>query len=177
MADIDLNVELGPQFTIEVAHSMGGAGVAVNTPFVLGVAAPVEQTFTIVAGVKSSSLFSGGGNPGNPDFNLNMQIAANANLSLYRAVTLTGIYCQPTVEGLSQYAGVTLSAIALATTGKIAKSGLISEGSWTWTVDAPIFIGVDGVLTQTAGSLPMRRIGWATSATQINLDPYPMIGD
>jgi hypothetical protein len=88
------------------------------------------------------------------------------------------MYTQPDADSLAAYAGVTRMATVAGDPINVVRSGLISEGAWNWTPNAPIFIAANGVLTQTqptAGN-PVRRIGWAISATELNLDPYPIIG-
>lgn len=163
---MNLTLELGPQFTIEVVES-------IDQQLSIGLSEPITQQFTLVAGVKSSSLFAVAGSTAT---NLTVSITSAMALGLFRAVTFSGIYCEPDIDSLSEYAGVTTVAVGLGETTKVVKSGLITEGSWSWTPNAPIFVGTLGVLTQTPGALPIRRIGWAISATQIILDPFPIIG-
>lgn len=103
-------------------------------------------------------------------------ITAAQALGLYRAVTIDGFYADTTTPAsLNKYAGITTTALSLGEEKYVVKAGLMTEAGWTWTPDAPIFIGTNGTLTQTPVSGPMRRIGWAISATQINLDPFPTI--
>lgn len=171
-AQFDLSVEMGPMFTINVAHSMATGSSNVSPPFQINVSEPIEQTFTLVAGVKSSSLFSGGAeSPTN-----NVSVIAAQPLGVYRAVEITGIYCEPNISSLSRYAGVTRFAVTTGEKASVARAGLITDGGWNWTPDVPIFVGASGVLTQVSLTVPVRRIGWAVSPTQINLDPFPTIG-
>lgn len=160
MADvIDLTAELGPLFELVVE---------------------AEEPFTLQVGTKTSSLFAGGGEvgPRGPAGDSGtLVVTSSESLGLYRAVTIDGYYCEPNANSLSNYAGVTTVAVASGVETSLLRTGLLSEPTWTWNPNAPVFVGASGTLTQAAGTVPMRRIGWAFSATQINLDPQPMIGN
>lgn len=103
-------------------------------------------------------------------------VTATEPLGAYRAVEIGGVLCNLTIESFARYAGITRVATPTGETTYVAKEGLITEPGWNWTVDQPIFIGANGTLTQTPPPAPIRRIGWAISTTQINLDPFPTIG-
>lgn len=67
-----------------------------------------------------------------------------------------------TVLGISR--GAALDGAIL----QVQNGGLMTESSWSWTVDQPIFCGVNGVLTQTAPTVGFQLIvGVATSATSM----------
>ncbi len=107
---------------------------------------------------------------------LDVIVTAAISLSLYRAVTGDGLYCEPTQPSLERYAGVTKVAVSPGNDVSLIRVGKLTDNMWSWTPDAPIFVGASGVLTQVSASSPVRRIGWAMSATQINFDPFPTIG-
>lgn len=72
------------------------------------------------------------------------------------------------VAGASSILGITLHAAEAEAPINVAASGEIFEPSWAWVVDAPIFVGVAGVLTQTpppTGFLLV--VGVATSPTSM----------
>jgi hypothetical protein len=50
---------------------------------------------------------------------------------------------------LAVVVGVTLGACSLGATADVIRSGEIIEPSWTWVPGLPIFLGLNGVLTQT----------------------------
>jgi len=149
--EVNITQDLGPQFTVAAA----------------------SEQLTLEVGVKSSSLFSLVVN--NPSSSDGIEVIAKTTIGAYKAVTQNGYICQPTLADVSNYAGITTVAYVLNDTMTAVRTGRLTEASWLWTPNTPIFIGVDGVLTQTVPSYPIRRIGWAVSATQINLDPYPII--
>lgn len=93
----------------------------------------------------------------------------------HRAIAGDGTLCAPERGNLSNFAGITLGANVAGTDATIQRFGVISDAAFSFTPDAPLYIGADGVLTETITS-PVRRIGVAVSATQINLDPFPTIG-
>jgi len=64
--------------------------------------------------------------------------------------------------------GITRGAVVLGDIVQIQVTGLMTEPSWAWTSDAPVFVGAAGVLTQTSPSTGYTLIvGIATSPTQI----------
>ena len=120
----------------------------------------------------------GTGPSGDVSNTLDVTITAQEPLEVFRAVGYNGMYTQPVADSLIIYAGITRIAATINDPINVVRSGLMTENSWTWTPNAPIFIEIDGTLTQTqplAGN-PIRRIGWAISLTEVVLDPYPIIG-
>lgn len=72
------------------------------------------------------------------------------------------------VPSASSVLGITLHAAEDGDQINVAASGEIVEPSWAWVIDAPIFVGVAGVLTQTpppTGFLLV--VGVATSPTSM----------
>lgn len=112
------------------------------------------------------------GEQGLPGFSTNV-IAAEA-LGGNRAVTVDGFHANP--EDADRFGGITLTSGVLGATVGVLVKGLMTEGSWNWTPDQPIFIGPNGVLTQSPSTTGLiRRIAWAMSPTQINVDLMPPI--
>lgn len=72
------------------------------------------------------------------------------------------------VDGASSILGITLHAAEAEAPINVAASGEIFEPSWAWVVDAPIFVGVAGVLTQAPPSTGFQLVvGVATSPTSM----------
>ncbi len=68
--------------------------------------------------------------------------------------------------------GMTLGAAILDAAIDIQTFGEITESSWTWTLGQSIYLGVDGLLTQTPPTSPalfQRVVGFPLSATSIFL--------
>jgi len=64
--------------------------------------------------------------------------------------------------------GITRGAVVEGALAQIQTGGLMTEVSWAWTPDAPVFVGAVGVLTQTAPLAGFNLIvGVATGPTQI----------
>jgi hypothetical protein len=58
--------------------------------------------------------------------------------------------------------------VAAGALAQIQTGGLMSEGSWSWIPDLPVFVGAAGTLTQVAPLAGFNLIvGIATSSTQI----------
>ena len=148
MTDINLSAVLGPRYEI------------------------------VPLGVGVGSGHGSGGLPISVSGTLDVAVTVQEAVGAYRAVGYDGRYSQPNTDSLAAYAGITQMAAIAGASITVVRSGLITESVWTWTPNTPVFIETDGALTQTqllTGN-PIRRIGWAISATEINLDPYPIIG-
>ena len=150
MTELNLNAELGPRYVLSFQQG--------------------TNTFNLNIG----SAASGGGYT--PSGTLDVALIAGQNLNAWRAVGYDGLFTQPNRDSLSKYAGVTRAATNQGDSLSVVRIGFLSEDSWTWTPNAPVFCTTDGVLTQSVPVGILRRIGWAISPTQINLDPYPIIG-
>jgi hypothetical protein len=83
---------------------------------------------------------------------------ASLTLSGHRAVVLqpdgTFIYDDSTLLGL-RFAppALTLGAASVGATVSAIIFGYVSEPSWAWTPEEPVFLGPQGILTQVAPSL------------------------
>lgn len=112
------------------------------------------------------------GDRGLPGFSTT--VLAAEPLGGHRAVTVTGFHANP--EDADLLAGITSAAGVLGSTVDVTVKGLMSEPSWNWTPGQPVFIGSLGVLTQIPSTTGLiRRIAWAVSATEINVDLMPPI--
>lgn len=68
--------------------------------------------------------------------------------------------------------GLTLGAAALDETVSVQRSGEVTEPSWSWTLEQPVYLGANGLLTQTAPTSPalfQRIVGFPTAATKLFL--------
>lgn len=165
MSELDINATFGPRYEVVINNDQ----VEIDDNFDLTLQVSEPLRIAVGTGYNINPVSTG---------TLDVTITAMEAVGQYRAVGYDGMYTQPDADSLAAYAGVTRMATIPGDPINVVRSGLITEGAWTWTPDAPIFIGADGVLTQTqptAGN-PVRRIGWAISATELNLDPYPIIG-
>jgi hypothetical protein len=71
--------------------------------------------------------------------------------------------------------GVTTGAAALGAEVEIARAGPLSNAAWAWVPGEPIWLGVDGLLTQSPPEADLaaqfgQRIGIATLPTQVWVD-------
>lgn len=101
-------------------------------------------------------------------------VVATAALGGHRVVTVEGQHAEP--DDANLVAGITTASASIGETADVVVKGLIEEGSWSWTPDAPVFIGAAGVLTQSPSTTGLiRRIAWAVSPTVINVDIMPPV--
>ena len=92
-----------------------------------------------------------------------------------------GLFSQPTVESLSNYAGVTRSATVIGDPIDVVRAGRMAGGSVELDSEpAHLHLSArrahSGAFLSGVGVTGVRRIGWAIDANTINLDPYPIIG-
>lgn len=127
------------------------------------------------------------GPPGPPGAAGSNAIFATGNaatvLSGHRVVT-------PAADGTLGYASndnlahlaaplwVTIGAVASGAPVDALMFGPMTEPSWSWT-PGPVYLGVNGVLTQTAPAAPaalfLAQVGVATSPTSLVVDRVPSI--
>jgi hypothetical protein len=147
MSDILATIQLVDNIAATVADSMPSIDV------VLGSAqGPPGPNTTLVSGIASIAL------------------------SGHRLVTVNGsgelIYADNTTAShATKVLGLTLGAASIGAATNVKTYGEVTEPSWTWTMDSPIYLGANGVLTQTAPATGFILIvGFPLSATTIFLD-------
>ena len=166
MSDVLINANFPPEYEIVIATDV----VDVDSNFNLTLQQSEPLRLNVGTGWNISNLAGSG--------TLDVTIIAQEIVNAYRAVGYDGYFTQPNADSLAAYAGVTRMATIIGDPIDVVRHGLMTEAGWTWTPNLPVFITTDGVLTQTqpGAGIPVRRIGWAISATELNLDPYPIIG-
>ena len=103
-----------------------------------------------------------------------LQYPAGAALSGHRMVVLEAglaIYAdKDTPAHAGKVLGMTTGAAALGELATIQTGGELTEPSWAWTLDQPIFVGVTGTLTQTPPATGfVLTVGFPITATKIFL--------
>lgn len=166
---LNINAEAGARFNLTASQpslALTLTMVAECTPSQqITVEPPTNFTLTVgdTAGGISAITSTG---------TLDVAITASEALGQFIAVTVDGFLCQPNEDSLSRYAGVTRSPIAVGQAGSVVKEGLITNNGWSFTAGQPVYVSTSGQLTQSLTSYPFRRIGYAVSPTQLNLDPF-----
>ena len=117
------------------------------------------------------------GLPGAPGGAAAITVAGEA-LGGHRAVifdaTGTARYASNTNPAhLGRFAGITQSAAVSGADVLLATSGsMVVEPSWAWVADAPVYLGANGLPTQTAPTSGfMQILGMALNATTLFLNP------
>lgn len=114
------------------------------------------------------------------------RFVADAALSGHRAVirTATGIdYADAAIAAhCGQVIGITTGAVTASEVGEICAGGDIDEPSWDWTPGLAVFLGLNGLLTQTPPTLATaafsQELGFAVSPTKLFVqlrDPIALI--
>jgi hypothetical protein len=98
---------------------------------------------------------------------------ADENLSGGKVVVMNEnnkfIYADNTnVTHAGRIAGITTGAIMQNSDGMVIASGLLIEPVWAWNINEPIFLGLNGALTQIEPTIGfLQVIGVATSTTSM----------
>jgi len=75
---------------------------------------------------------------------------------------------------------ITQGAVTAGQPATVLAYGALTESSWVWIPGVPLFLGADGLLTQTPpvapGALFSAQVGTATSPTSAFFDRQPSIG-
>lgn len=99
--------------------------------------------------------------------------AVAADVEKYRVVRLGSdgrVQHASNTDSVSRNAvfGVTLSAAVLGGRVPIVTAGEIEDDLWSWTMNSPVYVGADGVLTQTAPASGYSLIvGYPSSTTTL----------
>ena len=84
--------------------------------------------------------------------NEEVSFVASTALGGHRAVRMSGgslVYADNTeISDAALVLGITLNSAAPGELVQIQQAGFIEESSWSWTPDQPIFLSVNGLLTQ-----------------------------
>lgn len=83
-----------------------------------------------------------------------VQCTVGEALGGHRVVVLNAaaaaVYASNAVpEHLHKVLGLTTGAVILGAEATVQTGGEMTEPTWAWTLDAPIFLGANGLLTQT----------------------------
>jgi hypothetical protein len=67
--------------------------------------------------------------------------------------------------------GITLSATLTGNTAQVLQIGKVTNNTWSWTPDQPLFVGSNGDMTQTPPATGfVQVVGVAVTATEINFE-------
>lgn len=159
--------------SIDPDQSVGTDGdfyINTSSSFLFGPKLTVWPTGVSLVGPKGDSS-TGTGSSSNI-----FQKEAGVTLSGHRAVLLdmnnTAIYASNDMTAFGiRVLGITTTAAILGTDVNIQTAGEIIEPTWNWDVTKPIYLGLDGYLTQTPPSSGFVLIvGFPSSSTSIIVD-------
>ena len=161
--------------TLVLTQTVANSSVITNT-----------ATTLVVQGTQYGTVVSGGsqgpqGAPG-PSSELTTVIAGT-NISGDRGIVLNSagraIYADSnTMSHGNKFAGVSQGAAIMGFAVDIKRFGEMTEPTWNWTVDQPVYLGAGGLLTQTVPVSPAKFsiiVGMATAATKLFINPMPPI--
>lgn len=172
MSDLDLNMELGPQFTIEVKRDAAN----VEDGMLEVELQPAQQEMTLEVGSRVGTISDYRGT-GAADNNVTVTVTLAQPVGIYYGVTYQGVIVDPTdISSLSKYAGLMPKSGIVGEQVNVVRTGLLKDSNWTWTPNQPLFISPTGIITQVVPTGVIRRIGWAITPNEISLDLYPIIG-
>ena len=140
----------------------------------------VEDTLVVVQEVTEQHFVFGGeqgpqgiqGIPG-PTGGVSLIYPAGVALGGHRMVILDdaglAVYADNTIAAhANKVLGMTTGAASLGASATIQTGGELTEPSWTWTLDVPIYLSANGLLTQTPPTTGFSLIvGFPITATKI----------
>lgn len=113
-----------------------------------------------------------------------MTLPSDHSLSGHRVVaSVSGslVYASRTnLDCINNVIGILKDAVTAGEVASIQYRGYMDEPSWTWQLDKPIFVGLDGYMTQVPPSVGFsQQIATVISATRIliNIQEPIVIGD
>lgn len=117
--------------------------------------------------------------PGGSDLGSNIVRPTVGALGGHRVVFLdeqgrAGYASNDTLAHAQRVVGITTSANNVDAPTSIATFGDVNEPSWNWTLDQPIYLGTNGLLTQTPPAAPAvfsLVIGFPVSSTTLFVNP------
>jgi hypothetical protein len=110
-----------------------------------------------------------------PTGGADLTCTAGTNLSALRAVTFNNngeaVYASNNTIANAQVVGITIISASIGQPVTIAAAGLFADNSWSWT-KGPVFLGTNGMLTQTAptNGAVLVYVARALTPTTIQID-------
>lgn len=157
----------------EIRDTGQAAVIVTQNCDIVAVAAPVS---TVVA--SSSPGVQGPAGADGGTYTTKLASAALGGHRIVRAVSATHVdYASADqITHGDDILGMTIGAASVGGTVQIVDSQDVAEPSWAWTPQEPLYLGLNGLLTQTPPDAPSAIavvVGFATSATsaRIRIDP------
>jgi len=146
----------------------------VNVEVTLSSAPTVDVSVDSTAVVEVVTGLQGPPGPAGADGGADVTYTAGENLSAYRAVRSDGanvVICDGAAGAdCDDCIGLTTQAVVSGADVTVRSQGSITEGTWNWNT-GPVFIGANGVLTQSVAGLAfVQPIGVAVTATSIAIN-------
>lgn len=147
----------------------------VESPRVVEVASP---SATVVAPGSVSVVYietpgiQGPPGPAAPAGGSVMSVPVDTNIGGHRIVHASGSLrhasCDDTAT-MQSVLGITLNAAAPGGSVNVVRVGEVTEPTWNWTVGSPVYLGLNGVLTQTLPATARFSliVGFAKSQTEL----------
>jgi hypothetical protein len=99
-----------------------------------------------------------------------LTVTTTEDVTAYSVVTTDGALCDE--ADIAKMGGIAQADAVSGEGVNVVRTGTLTNGDWTWTAGAPIYVADGGVLTQTVTG-DSRQIAYALSATQITVDIFP----
>ena len=140
----------------------------------------VEDRHVLVRDAEDTRVVFGGeqgpaGSPG-PVGGIVSEYVASIAIGGHRAVVLNAsqqaIYADRSIlTHANKVLGITSGAVAAGANVAVQRNGEMTEPSWAWVLDTPIWLSTDGLLTQTPPSVGFSLIvAFPISATKILIE-------
>lgn len=160
MDDLSVSTIVKLDTTITVTSETHNNAVVIESP----------ETLTVLSGGSQ-------GPPGIPGSAFTYEVAvAGSTLGGHRMVTTDAqgklIYADSSIPGhANKVMGMVINASTLDDVVNVYTTGTITEMSWSWDIDEPLYLSINGQLTQTPPTTGFLLIvGFAVTSTKIFID-------
>lgn len=147
--------------------------MADDITIVIGADGAIEATFPAQQGLAGPPGPPGASIPGGALVKLSNGVVGGGRMVRYVDATHVGIASADTIAHLASIAGVSLTAASAAEQDvNFARLGEVVDSGWAWTPGLPVYLGLNGVLTQTHSPAWafVLIVGVALSATRLIVD-------
>lgn len=149
----------------------------IESPVTVAEVVTVSEIVSVILSAGDTGPQGAPGAPG-PSGDDIVVVTAAIDLGGHRVVTLDGVgearYADNTQSThLHRVLGITLGAFNTGTLGTVMRLGEIIEPTWNWTLNQPIFLGTNGLLTQTPPVSPavfLQIVGFPILPTSMFVD-------
>jgi hypothetical protein len=158
--------------SIDVLITESGSNVVVSEGESLTEITTTTDTVTTIEYISVGPQGPPGTGGGSSDLSIVAAVALGGHRIVVPDENGKAIYADNTIlSHANKVLGMTTGAVAESGTATVRIEGEITESSWTWTLDIPVWLSTNGLMTQTPPTTGFSLIiGFPISATKLFID-------